>query len=62
VIVAETSFTNAFGLNPLDTGQSIIGTLTDSVLMIIISKIVNYALLIHHETLYKRKIFFADYA
>jgi hypothetical protein len=39
-----------------------IGTLTDSVLVIIISKLVNYMLSMHHEALYKRKIFFADYA
>jgi hypothetical protein len=62
LVVPETSFSNAFGLNPLDNGQSIIGTLTDSVLMTIISKLVNYMLSMHHEALYKRKIFFADYA
>jgi len=60
--VPETSFNNAFGLNPLDTSQLRIDTLTDSVLVIIISKLVNYMLSMHHEALYKRKIFFADYA
>jgi hypothetical protein len=39
-----------------------IDTLTYSVLMIIVSKVLNYMLSIHDEALYKRKIFFADYA
>ena len=39
-----------------------IGTLTDFMLVTMLTKIVNYALVIHHEALYKRKIFFVDYA
>lgn len=39
-----------------------IGTLTDSMLVTMICKLVKYVLVIHHEALYKRKIFFADYA
>ena len=56
------ALSNLFSLNPVDAGQLTIGTLTDCVFVINISKSIRYLTLIQDEAFYKRKVFRTSYA